>query len=83
MPVLNLKNITIDQRQMISGENFFMIKDQDSNQVFFCFEDKLKNNWQELANNYQNIKEVEIEYLEQEKGNKVISLQTFKEEVFV
>jgi hypothetical protein len=83
MPAINLKNITIEQRQMISGEKFFMIKDQDNSQVFFCFEDKLKNNWQELVNNYQNIKEIEIEYLEQEKGNKVISLQTFKEEIFV
>jgi hypothetical protein len=83
MPVLNLKNITIDQRQMISGETYFIIRDNEQNTTFFCFEDKLKNNWQELINNYQNIKEIEIEYLEQEKGNKVISLQISNEEVFV
>jgi hypothetical protein len=83
MPVLNLKNITIDQRQMISRGNYFIIRDNEQNTTFFCFEDKLKNNWQQLINNYQNIKEVEIEYLEQEKGNKVISLQISNEEIFV
>ena len=30
-------------------------------------------------NNYENIKEVEIEFIEQEKGNKVVSLWTNQE----
>ena len=79
MSTLNLKNITIDERQTISGERFFIIKDNDNNHVYFCFQNKLKEGWTDLVSNKQNIKEVEIEYIEQERGNKVISLWTSQE----
>jgi hypothetical protein len=42
MPTTNLKNISIDERQTISGETFFIIKDNDNNQTYFCFQNKLK-----------------------------------------
>jgi len=42
MPTTNLKNITIDERQTINGETFFIVKDNDQNQVYFCFQNKLK-----------------------------------------
>jgi hypothetical protein len=42
MPVVNLKNITIDERQTINGETFFIIKDNENSQVFFCFQNKLR-----------------------------------------
>ncbi|HLX52753.1 MAG TPA: hypothetical protein VKR58_02375 [Aquella sp.] len=74
MPTTNLKNITIDERQTINGDTFFIIKDNDNNQAYFCFQNKLKEGWQDLLSNRENIKEVEIEYIEQERGNKVISL---------
>ena len=76
MSAINLKNITIEQRTTINGETFFIIKD---NQVYFCFQNKLKERWQELVNNYEKISEVEIEYIENERGNKVISLYTNQE----
>jgi len=75
MPAVNLKNITIDERTTINGETFFIIKDNDQNQAYFCFQNKLKEGWQDLV----SIKEVEIEYIENERGNKVISLYTQQE----
>jgi len=83
MPTTNLKNITIDERQTINGDTFFIIKDNDNNQAYFCFQNKLKKGWTDLVNNKENIKEVEIEYIEQERGNKVISLWTSQEEEFI
>lgn len=74
MPNLNLKNITINERQTINGEIYFIIKDNDQNQVFFCFQNKLKDGWDSLVSNKENIREIEIEFEEHEKGNKVISL---------
>ncbi len=34
MPATNLKNITIDERQTINGETFFIITDNENNQSF-------------------------------------------------
>ena len=84
MPTLNLKNISIDERQTINGETFFVIKDNDTNQAYFCFQNKLKEGWTNLLSNKENIKEVEIEYIENERGNKVISLFAPQEgEIFI
>ena len=80
---LNLTNITIDERTAINDETFFIIKDNDNNQAYFCFQNKLKEGWQDLIGNKENIKEVEIEYIEHERGNKVINLYASKEEEFL
>src|SRR5437763_1540961 len=71
MTTINLKNITIDERQTISGETFFIIKDNENNQAYFCFQNKLKEGSQDLRTNRENNKEAEIEYIEhktQKKG---------------
>jgi hypothetical protein len=61
MPTTNLKNITIEQRQTTTLEEaFFIIRDNDTNQAYFCFQNHLKDSWDELVNNYQNIREVEL-----------------------
>lgn len=83
MPVANLKNVIIEERQTIDGETFFIIKDNENNQAYFCFQNKLKEGWRDLINNRESIKEVEIEYMEHERGNKVISLYINKEEEFL
>jgi hypothetical protein len=43
MLTANLRNITIDERQTINGEIFFIIRDNKNNQAFFCFQNKLKD----------------------------------------
>jgi len=78
MPITNLKNVLIEERTTINGETFFIIKDNENNQVYFCFQNKLREGWQDLINDKENIKEVEIEYIEHERGNKVISLYVDK-----
>ena len=81
MPTLNLKNISISERTTIHGETYFLIKDNDQNQVYFCFQNKVREGWGELVSNREGIKEVEIEYVESEKGKKVVSL--WSEEIIV
>ena len=83
MPTVNLKNITIDERQTINGETFFIIKDNENSEAFFCFQNKLREGWQDLTNNRESIEEVEIEYIEHEQGNKVISLYVSKGREFL
>jgi len=79
MPTLNLTNITISERTAMNGETYFIIKDNEQNQVYFCFQNKLKDSWQELVNNKENIREVEIEYREQGSYKQVISLYASQE----
>jgi len=82
MPSINLKNITISERTTINGETYFLIKDNDQGQVYFCFQNKLKDSWSELVNNYAKIREVE--YKENGSYKQVISLYTeLEEEIFV
>ena len=81
--VINLKNISIDERKTIRGDTFFIIRDNDNNQNYFCFQNQLKEGWEYLISNKENIKEVEIEYIEHKKGNKVISLYVNTEEEFL
>jgi hypothetical protein len=47
MPAINLKNISIDERTTINGETFFIIKDNDNNQAYFCFQNELKEEYNE------------------------------------
>jgi hypothetical protein len=52
-----------------------LIVDNDSDSAYFCFERAVKNGWQELASNYENIREVEIEFETNERGNnKVVGI---------
>jgi len=74
MPTLNLTNITISERTTINGETYFIIKDNEQNEVYFCFQNKLKDSWNELANNHANIREVELEYKENGNYKQVISV---------
>ena len=83
MPTANLKDITIDERQTINGETFFVIRNNENSQAFFCFQNKVKEGWQDLTNNRESIKEIEIEYEEHERGNKVVNLYVNKEGEFL
>jgi len=74
MPTINLKNISIDEWITIKGETYFLIKDNDQNQNYFCFQNQVKEGWEDLINSREQIKEIEIEYIKNEKGNKVVSI---------
>jgi hypothetical protein len=48
-----------------------LIVDNDNQEeAFFCFEWTVKEGWNELVNNYENLKEVEIEFEEKEQNSK-------------
>jgi len=71
MPSLNLKNITIKKLQDKNFNDYFLIvNNENSDEAFFCFEWTLKEGWTDLKNNWENIREVEIEYTENEKDFK-------------
>ena len=71
MPALNLTNITIKKLEDKNFNTYYLIVNNDNqDEAFFCFEWKVKERWQDLVNNYENIKEVEIEFEEKEQGFK-------------
>ena len=52
MPTLNLKNITIKKLEDKNLNPYYVIVNNDnSEEVFFCFEWTVKDGWQELVNN--------------------------------
>ena len=89
MPTLNLKNITIKKLEDKNFNTYYLIVNNDNqDEAFFCFEKAVKSGWQDLITNWENIKEVEIEFEEKEANfktyRKVISLYASQEgEIFV
>jgi len=71
MPTLNLKNITIKKLEDKNFNTYYLIVNNDNqDEAFFCFEKTVKDGWTDLKNNWESIKEVEIEFEEQEKNFK-------------
>jgi len=84
MPSANLKNISIKKLQDKNFNDYFLIVNQENqNEAYFCFEKAVKEGWQELVSNWEQIKEVEIEYIEHERGNKVISLYSPADDILI
>jgi hypothetical protein len=80
MPTLNLKNITIQERQDKNLNPYYLIVDKDTNNAYFCFSGAVKSGWEDLITDYQRICEVEVEFETNERGNnKVVSLYAIKE----
>jgi hypothetical protein len=79
MPSINLKNITIKKLEDKNFNTYFLIVNNDNNdEAYFCFEKTVKKGWNDLINNYENIKEIELEFEEKETNfktyRKVISV---------
>jgi len=71
MPTLNLKNITIKKLEDKNLNTYFLIVNNDNqDEAYFCFEKAVKDGWTDLKNNWESIKEVEIEFEENEKNFK-------------
>ena len=51
-------------------EYFMIINNDNRDEVYFCFEKAVKDGWTDLVNNWESIKEVEIEYTEKENNFK-------------
>ena len=88
MPTLNLKNITIKKLEDRNFKPYYVIvNNESSEEAFFCFEGTVKEGWDSLINNWENLKEVEIEFEEREHDFKtywkVISVYTPNEGEFI
>jgi len=96
MPTLNLTNITIKKLEDRNLNTYYLIVNQDNpDEAFFCFEKTVKEGWDSLVNNWENLKEAEIEFEEkqsfvgdQKENNfktyrKVVSLYAQKEGEFI
>ena len=80
MPTLNLKNFIITQKEDKNQKPYYLIIDKDTDNAYFCFSGAVKDGWNDLITDYQNIKEVELEFETNERGNnKVVSLYAFKD----
>ena len=80
MPTLNLTNITIKQKEDKNFNKYYLIVDNESDSAYFCFEKAVKDGWNDLVSNWENIREVEIEYETNERGNnKVVSVYILNE----
>ena len=83
MPTLNLKNIAIQEKQDKNFKPYYLIVDKDTDQAYFCFSGAVKSGWEDLITDYQSIKEVDLEFETNERGNnKVVSVYTIKEGEF-
>ncbi len=81
MPAVNLKNITVKKLQDKNFNDYYLIVNQDnSDEAYFCFSGTVKSGWNDLVSNWENIREVEIEFEEKEQNfktyRKVVSLYT-------
>jgi len=89
MPTANLKNITIKKLEDKNLNTYYVIVNNDnSEEAYFAFEWTVKDGWNELVNNWENIREVEIEFDEKEHNfksyKKVVSLWTSQEgDIFI
>ena len=80
MPTLNLKNITIKEKQDKNFNKYYLIVDNENDSAYFCFEKAVRSGWEDLTNNHENIKEVELEFETNERGNnKVVILYAIRE----
>jgi len=71
MPTLNLKNITIKKLEDRNFNTYFLIVNNDNqDEAYFCFEKTVKEGWDSLVSNWKDIKEVKIEFEENENNFK-------------
>ena len=75
MKRIKLDNVSIQKREDKNFNTYYIIvNDYDQNEAFFCFERAVQKGWQNLVSSWEQIKGVEIEYEEAERGNKVVEL---------
>jgi hypothetical protein len=82
MPAVNLKNITIKKLIDKNLNDYFLIVNNDNQEeAYFCFEKTIKESeWIDLINDYEAIREVELEFEVNDRGYKrVISLYPIRE----
>lgn len=77
----SLNNITIKKLQDKNFNDYYLIvNNNNKDEVYFCFEKAVKEGWGDLVSGWEQIKEVELEFETNERGNnKVVSLYAIRE----
>ena len=71
MATINLKNLTIKKLEDKNFNTYFLIINNDNtDEAYFCFEKTVKDGWDNLVNNWEQIKEIELEFEETEANFK-------------
>lgn len=82
MKTKHLTNLKIIEKQDKNLNTYYIIFNQDTEQeAYFCFNGTVKEGWEELKKHWPNITEIEFEYEELEKGNKVVNILTHNQSV--
>ncbi|CAG8628162.1 11982_t:CDS:2, partial [Diversispora eburnea] len=53
-------------------QDYYLIVDKETNDAYFCFNKAVKDGWNDLVQNYEQITEVELEFETNERGNKKV-----------
>ena len=71
MANINLTNITIKKLEDKNFNTYFLIvNNENQDEAYFCFEKTVKEGWNNLVNNWEQIKEIELEFEEKETNFK-------------
>jgi len=82
--IKTLTNIKIIEKTDKNLNDYYIIFNNNTKPVseaYFCFKISIKHGWNEFSKNWANIKQIELEYEETSKGNKVISIITHDQTV--
>ena len=84
---IRISDLNIIERLDIKGNPYYILFDNekemgDKYKSFFAFSGKVKEGWDILKNNYKNLKELDIEFENDDKGNKVIGVYSDNEQDF-
>jgi len=75
--IKSLTNIKIIQKQDKNLNDYYIIFNNDTKPVseaYFLWKNSIKHGWNEFSRNWANIKEIELEYEETSRGNKVVNI---------
>ena len=79
-----LTNFKVVEKTDVKGQNYYIIFDnnnQNGNNAYFCWNGTVKTGWTDLLEKRTIWKEIEIEYEEKEKGNKVVNIWSDTDEL--
>lgn len=84
MSTINLINPSIRQLTDKNGNPYFLIQDLETGQVFFCFSGAIPiQQWQNLLAKWETLRELELEFETNDKGNNRVINVNFDGDIFI
>jgi len=80
---IQINNLNITKRDSLFGD-YFIIYDNDNNEAYFAFENKLSDEaWNDLETKANTIKEILLEYEKNTKGHQITDFKIIDQEEFI